>query len=72
MMEQAPTLVKAPKLVFITGGNSGIGFEAVKLLVSKSYGSCRVVLACRDQEKVRMQSLFAWCISLICIRLRKP
>jgi len=37
------------KLFVITGGNSGIGFEAARVLVQKGG---RVVLACRDQKKM--------------------
>ncbi len=38
------------KTIIVTGGNSGIGFEAVKQFVRKG---AHVVLACRDMEKAR-------------------
>lgn len=40
----------ASKLVLITGGSSGLGFEAAKQLVSKGHG---VILACRSADKAR-------------------
>lgn len=36
------------RVVVVTGGNSGIGFEAAKYLAE---GGNDVVLACRSQEK---------------------
>jgi len=38
------------KNVVITGGNSGIGFEAAKVLVSKN---AHVTIFCRNEEKAR-------------------
>jgi NAD(P)-dependent dehydrogenase (short-subunit alcohol dehydrogenase family) len=38
------------KTIIVTGGNSGIGYEAAKQLARKG---ARVVLACRDLEKAR-------------------
>ena len=38
------------KNIVITGGNSGIGFEAARVLTAKR---ARVVLACRDKEKMK-------------------
>lgn len=38
----------AGKLILITGANSGIGFEAAKILASKNG---EVILACRNQQK---------------------
>jgi NAD(P)-dependent dehydrogenase (short-subunit alcohol dehydrogenase family) len=40
----------AGKLFLVTGGNSGIGFEAAKLLATRN---ADVVIACRDAEKGR-------------------
>lgn len=39
---------QAGKVILVTGANSGIGFEAAKVLLSKG---AEVVLACRSQEK---------------------
>src|ERR1700675_3537357 len=38
------------KTIIVTGGNSGIGYEAAKQLARKG---ARVVLACRDMVKAR-------------------
>ncbi|HVO24236.1 MAG TPA: oxidoreductase [Candidatus Margulisiibacteriota bacterium] len=38
------------KTIIVTGGNSGIGYEAAKQLARKG---ARLVLACRDMEKAR-------------------
>src|SRR5512147_3187584 len=38
------------KTIIVTGGNSGIGYEAAKQFARKG---ARVVLACRDMEKAR-------------------
>ena len=57
------------RLIIITGGSSGIGLEAIKLLQLPQYGSCRLVLACRDEAKVRriqcqteVERCFACCV----------
>jgi len=46
--DQIPDL--GGKTIIVTGGNSGIGYEAVKQLARKG---AQVVLACRDMEKAR-------------------
>ncbi|MCZ6460155.1 MAG: SDR family NAD(P)-dependent oxidoreductase, partial [Gammaproteobacteria bacterium] len=38
------------RTVVITGGNSGIGFEAAKVLAAKG---ARVIIACRDENKAQ-------------------
>ncbi|KAL7677437.1 hypothetical protein ACOME3_003676 [Neoechinorhynchus agilis] len=38
------------KIVLITGGNSGIGFETGKALLAKG---CKLILACRNEQKVK-------------------
>ncbi len=38
----------APKRVFITGGNTGIGYQTAKELCRKGYD---VTIACRDASK---------------------
>lgn len=45
-IQQIPSL--EGKVILVTGANSGIGFEAAKVLLSKG---AEVVLACRSQEK---------------------
>eukprot|EP00730_Choanoeca_flexa_P001516 TRINITY_DN10668_c0_g1_i7.p1 TRINITY_DN10668_c0_g1~~TRINITY_DN10668_c0_g1_i7.p1 ORF type:complete len:268 (+),score=27.15 TRINITY_DN10668_c0_g1_i7:200-1003(+) len=39
------------RLVVLTGATSGIGLEAARLLTEESFGSCHVVLACRNVDK---------------------
>ncbi len=41
---------QAGRVVVITGGNSGIGYEAARVLLAKN---ARVVLACRDEGKMK-------------------
>ena len=38
------------KTVFITGANSGIGYEAARVLTARS---ARVLLGCRSEEKAQ-------------------
>jgi NAD(P)-dependent dehydrogenase (short-subunit alcohol dehydrogenase family) len=38
---------KYPQTVVITGGNSGLGYECAKTLLSASEATWHVILACR-------------------------
>jgi len=48
--EQLPSL--ANKRYLITGGNSGIGLEAAKILASKG---ADIVIACRNPQSPRLR-----------------
>ena len=41
---------QSERIVVITGGNSGIGFEAAKALADQD---ARVIIACRDADKAK-------------------
>jgi len=45
-IDDAPSL--AGKIIIVTGGNSGLGYESVKVFSQKG---ATVVLACRDVKK---------------------
>jgi len=44
---------KDPQTVVITGGNSGLGFECAKALLSDSDATWHVILACRDADRAQ-------------------
>jgi len=44
---------KYPQTVVITGGNSGLGYECAKTLLSASDATWHVILACRDANRAQ-------------------
>jgi NAD(P)-dependent dehydrogenase (short-subunit alcohol dehydrogenase family) len=44
---------KDPQTVVITGGNTGLGFECAKALLSDSDATWHVILACRDADRAQ-------------------
>lgn len=43
------------KVIIVTGGNGGLGFQAVKAFANKG---AEVVIACRSDKKVKLQRRF--------------
>lgn len=47
----SPQQPSRPKTILITGSNSGVGFEAAKLLTARDEGGQTLILACRTLAK---------------------